>query len=271
MRELTTCVLLSEADALVIGALVALLIEDYFSGAFPDMRLAALLLLFLGTAALALLFYMRNRLWYGKFAIKGLGNNSRGIYSLISALSVTALTAYCVFMRPSAASIAGGTALLIIALAVQSAMWLRAVDGAVSVNKLWRSQNRWGAIGLPLVLGVDMLCAGLAGGVTGVAAGALLGWLPLYASMYYSTERVIEFGNRFSKLFLPALISFDMSLIFAAFMGWYFNGLWITLATSVLLCAALIVAEVTLVLTMDRAGVLKAGPKKLDGPTARVH
>lgn len=271
MREDTAYVLLSEADALVVGALVVLLIEDYFQGAFPDPRLGALLSLVLGTAALALLFYMRNRLWYGKFAVKGLGNNSRGIYSLVSALSVTALTAYCVFVLPSAAAVAGGMALLIIALAVQSAMWLRTVDGVASVNKLWRSQNRWGAIGWPLVLGIDMLCAGLAGGMIGVAAGALLGWTPLFANMYYSMDRMMEYGNKFSRLFLPALMAFDVSLIFAAFTGWYFGEFGIALATSVLLCVALTVAEVALLLALDRAGVLKAGPKKLYGPTARVQ
>jgi hypothetical protein len=271
MREDTAYLLLSEADALVVGALGALLIEDYFRGAFPDPRLAALLSLFLATAALALLFYMRNRMWYGKFIVKGLGENSRGIYSIISALSVTALTTYCVFVRPSAAAVAGGMALLIMALAVQSAMWLRAVSGMVSVNKLWRSQNRWGAVGWPLVIGVDMLGAGLAGGVIGVAAGALLGWAPLYANVFYSMDRVIEYGNRFSRLFLPALMSFDVSLVFAAFTGWYFNGFNITIEASVLLCVALIVAELALVLAMDRAGVLKAGAKKLDGPTARVQ
>lgn len=271
MREDTAYVLLSEADALVVGALFALLIEDYFQGAFPDPRLSVLLSLFLGTTALALLFYMRNRLWYGKFAVKGLGSNSRGIYSLVSALSVTALTAYFVFVPPSAASIAGGLALFIIALAAQSAMWLRAVSGIVSVNKLWRSQNRWGAIGWPLVLGINMLCAGLAGGMIGVAAGALLGWTPLFANIYYSIDRVMEYGNKFSRLFLPALMAFDLSLIFAAFTGWYFGEFSIALATSVLLCAALAVAEVALLLTLDRVGVLKAGPKKLYGPTARVQ
>jgi len=278
MREISAYMLLSEADALVFGALLAFLVQIYFHGAFTDPLLAALLAFIMNAVMLTLLVYLHNILWYGEFTVKGLGKNSRAVYSLVSALSLTSFSILGMFALPvisdrygTAAAIIGGAALFTIPLAVQGDMWLRTIGGAVSINKLWRSQIRWGATGLLLAVCLDMLAGGLLGGPAGIAAGALLGWAPLYVQMFYSTRRSMEYRNMFSTLFFPAIISFDMSLLFATASVWYFNGLGVALTTIILAYSALVILEVATIAALYRAGLLKIIPKKLDGPMAQAH
>lgn len=278
MREMTANMLLSEADALVFGALLALLIESFFRGAFSNPPLAALLAFVMAAVVLTLLAYLHNIFWYGEFVVKGLGKNSRAVYSLVSALDLTAFSILCMFALPvildhygAAAAIIGGAVPFMIVLAIQGEMWRRTIGGTVSANKLWRSQNQWGVTGLPLAVCLNMLASGLLGGLAGIAAGALLGWAPLFVQMYYSTQRTMEYSNRFSMLFFPAIISLDISLFFATVIIWYFNGLGVPLTTIALVYSALIIAEIAMILCLYRAKLLKITPKRLNEPVAQAH
>ena len=278
MREITAYMLLSEADALVFGALIAFLIEIYFQGAFSNPLLAALLALIAGTVILPLIFYLHNVLWYDEFTLKGLGKDSGTIYSFVSALDVMAFTILCIFVLPSISdhygvisAVAAGMVLFIIAMAIQCGMWTRIINGTLSAHRLLGSQIRWGTTGYLLTIGMDMLCGGLLGGLPGVAAGTLLGWAPLFVQMFYSTQRSMEYRNKFSTLFFPAIISFDMSLFFVTAAIWYFNGLGVPLTTIGLIYSALIIVEIAAIMALYRAGLLKIVPKKLDGPIAQAH
>ena len=167
------------------------------------------------------------------------------------------------------AAIIGGVVLFLIALAIQCGMWRCIIDGAVSTNKQWRTQIQWGATGLLLAVCLDMLAGWSLGGLAGVAVGALLGWAPLFVQMFYSTQRTTEHSNRFSMIFFPAIISFDISLFLATASIWYFNGLGAPLTTIGLIYGALIIVEIATIMVLYRAGLLKITPKKLDGPWLR--
>lgn len=275
---MTAYMLLSEADALVFGALLAFLIEIYFHGVFSNPLLAALIALIAGTVILALLFYLHNVLWYGEFTLKGLGNGSRTIYSLVSTLDVMAFTSLCIFGLPLISghygiisAVVAGALLFIIAMAIQRGLWMRIINGALSVHNLMESRIKWGSTGYLLAVGLDMLCGGLLGGLAGIAAGTLLGWAPIFIQMFYSMRHTTEYGNGFSRIFFPAFISFDISLLFAAIVTWYFNGLGISLAMGGLLCIAIIIGQAALILALYRLKLLIVIPKKINRPMAQAH
>jgi hypothetical protein len=170
-----------------------------------------------------------------------------------------------------ATAIIGGMFVFLIALAIQFGMWRRTIDVAISANKLWRSQIRWGATGLLLAICLDMLAGWSLGGLRGVIIGALLGWAPLFVQMFYSTQRTMEHSNRFSMIFFPAIISFDVSLILATASIWYFNGLGAPLTTIGLIFSALIIVEIATIMVLYRTGLLKITPKKLDEHMTQAH